>query len=106
MPLIILGVVILLIALLAPVIWGALVWVFSNMITTAIILIIVGVVFVIVKTIVKFVFFETDENTGDYLMDEFNNKIRKDWKGVLEGVLLASLAISIAVYFTHSWLTT
>ena len=69
MPLIILGVVILLIALLAPVIWGALVWVFSNMITTAIILIIVGVVFVIVKTIVKFVFFETDENTGDYLMD-------------------------------------
>ena len=69
MPLIILGVVILLIALLAPVIWGALVWVFSNMITTAIILIIVGVVFVIIKTIVKFVFFETDENTGDYLMD-------------------------------------
>lgn len=106
MPLIILGVVILLIALLAPVIWGALVWMFSNIITTAIILIAVGVVIVIIKTVVKFVFFETGENTGDYLMDESGNRIRKDWRGVLEGVLLTSLIISIAVYFIHSWLTT
>ena len=105
MPLIILGVVILLIALLAPVIWGALVWMFSSIITTAIILIAVGMVIVIIKTVVKFVFFETGENTGDYLMDESGNRIRKDWRGVLEGVLLTSLIISIAVYFIHSWLT-
>ena len=106
MELIIIGAVVLLIALLAPIIWGVLVWIFSNLITTAIILIILGVVIVIIKTIVKFVFFETDENTGDYLVDEFGSKIRKDWKGITEGILVTSLIISIAIYFIHDWLVT
>lgn len=104
MPLILLGVIILLIALLAPIIWGVLVWFFSNIVSAAIILIAVGVVYVVFKTIVKFVLFETEDSTGDYLRDESGNKIYKDWKGILEGVLVATLLASLLIFFISDWL--
>lgn len=104
MPLIILGVVILLIALLAPIIWEVLVWVFSNLITTAVVLIALGVVFVVAKTMIKFIFFETDENTGNYIEDEFGCRVRKDLRGVLEGLFVTLIVLGFVVYGIQAWL--
>lgn len=104
MPLIILGVVILLIALLAPIIWEVLVWVFSNLITTAVVLIALGVVFVVAKTMIKFIFFETDENTGNYIKDEFGCRVRKDLRGVLEGLFVTLIVLGFVVYGIQAWL--
>lgn len=104
MPLIIIGIIILLIALLAPIIWGVLVWVFSNLTATAVVLIVLGVVFVVIKTAIKFIFFVTDENTGDYIVDEYGCRVRKDLRGVLEGVFITFLILGFAIYGIQAWL--